>query len=435
MKAISGRRYATSGREAKQAPATRAHVLTGHRSPERSSQPSPSRQRAEQVARRGSPQTPPHTYAPLLGQGRASKSARAGVLRQLHSGYGNSYVGGVVRGRNDGGQTADEEQTQSGSLLNKVGSFFGFDEGEEDEPAAGAEEPGAEEKPEEDAQTSVSGTLGPIDGGTVGTFGCDAQRRDDSAASDAGAGSPARPRKPLQFKLDVSPAPSARRGLKTESAGTLAREDPVSGNIFAVPTISRGGVKQMKGFGRTETSVTLDNITWKAEGGAVTVAALLMADIHWDVTGQGRTDITGPADPNVDATNYDQVIKDLTPDADGQPPRLKFWSENLTVQHEWVHIVDDFVALNAFAAKTNQELSKKNINVPWWITDDDAKRIKFNVDGLLRNVAAEANVAIQENYVNGGETRAYAAGKAAYLSLAAAIKQRAEAETWPEWEP
>src|SRR6266516_1587231 len=45
----------------------------------------------------GSPQTPPTSFASLLGHAYSSPSAQAGVFQQLHRGYGNHYVGRVIQ--------------------------------------------------------------------------------------------------------------------------------------------------------------------------------------------------------------------------------------------------------------------------------------------------------------------------------------------------
>jgi hypothetical protein len=217
--------------------------------------------------------------------------------------------------------------------------------------------------------------------------------------------------------------------------GSQARLDPVQSSMFVRSKVTKGGVKQMQGFGREEVTATLDSITWTADDDVVKIQARLLVDCHWDVNSQGRTHISGPNDPTVTGVNWDEVIADLTPDSTGQPPRKKFWAQDLTERHEQFHAQDDINKANEFISQKNTALGSKNIDVPWlWISDDDEKKINFRVNLLLKDVAAEANTTLQEHYQSGGEGRAYADGKAAYEQRVAEIKKRGQAEEWPEWE-
>lgn len=325
------------------------------------------------------------------------------------------------------------------NIIKDLGSGFGLDPSslgilddflsDLKKKLTGSEEP--EEQPE---QGPVSGSLPPIEVGTFTTAGCDLPDKADGLANLTAA--PAiqsnRPSKPRRVKMQFSFVPTVSEG---PMQGGQARLDSVRGNLSVEAQVSRGGVKQMQGFGREEVTATLDNITWTAKDDLVIIQARLLVDCHWDVNSQGRTNVGGANDPAVKDTNWDQVVADLTPDSTGQPPRKKFWAQDLTEKHEQFHARDDISKAQSFIAAKNLALGTKKIDMPWlWISDSDKKKIDFHVNLLLKDVAGEANTTLQEHYQNGGEARAYADGKADYQQRVTEIKNRAQVEEWPEWE-
>lgn len=70
--------------------------------------------------------------------------------------------------------------------------------------------------------------------------------------------------------------------------------------------------------------------------------------LTYQVTNLGHTDIRSDSDPAITQDNYQQVVKDLTPLTAAQgtrfknePPRDKFWAEDLTRKHELFHCDED----------------------------------------------------------------------------------------------
>ncbi len=136
-------------------------------------------------------------------------------------------------------------------------------------------------------------------------------------------------------------------------------------------------------------------------------------------------DILGSADPQITATNCADVIADFTPyDPSKGPPRFKYWSSKITMDHELVH-------------ETQQ--------LPGQVDDP-----LFNeIVALVNNTCAACQapdqaslipqiMALQKKYQKiwddnrpEDELQAHAQSNAEYLALIVGIRARAASEQWP----
>lgn len=133
---------------------------------------------------------------------------------------------------------------------------------------------------------------------------------------------------------------------------------------------------------------------------------------------RGQTDIDGPADADIKKSNFPQVVADLTPGSDGRPPRNQFWARDLTIAHEQFHVVDGQGMCRQAVASEQQQLNQQQA-----ASMDD-------VQALLKPIPMRIVKARGAGMANGGEDRAYAAGKAAYQSRADAIRANGQANKY-----
>lgn len=95
-------------------------------------------------------------------------------------------------------------------------------------------------------------------------------------------------------------------------------------------------------FGLTASTFSISNQQFSDFAGAYSITGQLDHSIFWNVrsgTGPGgQVSIDSEDDPKINADNYRQIARDLTPDDTGRPPRREYWSEHLTMVHEMFHV-------------------------------------------------------------------------------------------------
>lgn len=133
---------------------------------------------------------------------------------------------------------------------------------------------------------------------------------------------------------------------------------------------------------------------------------------------RNQKDIQGPNDPQINRGNFPTVAADLTPGADGRPPRNQFWSRDLTIVHEQFHVVDGQGLCRQAVSSEQAQLNQQQAT-----SMDD-------VQALLRPIPGRIIKAREAGMKNGGEDRAYAAGKAGYQTRADAIRANGRANKY-----
>ena len=144
----------------------------------------------------------------------------------------------------------------------------------------------------------------------------------------------------------------------------------------------------------------------------------------------GRVSL-GAADPAVTAANYCQVIRDLTPNLAsdcGRPPRTQFWSRAFTQIHEDFHVTD---FRDNYLRPKIQELEN-------YIKD--AARCTDCKSDKTAELTTKMEVLYSEAFndlVTGGlhECRAFGDGVALYNGSIAAIRARANTQSWAACPP
>ena len=141
----------------------------------------------------------------------------------------------------------------------------------------------------------------------------------------------------------------------------------------------------------------------------------------------GRTNIASESDPAITQANYPAVVKDLTPPAAAvnqgglalmkhQPPRTRFWAEDLTIKHERFHCAED----QRFGGQGVR--SAQN-----WLNTQTAANDNALFALLPRVIGKVGDVVKTGMAVPAAEQRAYDDGAPSYAARAQAIKRKGDA--------
>jgi hypothetical protein len=162
--------------------------------------------------------------------------------------------------------------------------------------------------------------------------------------------------------------------------------------------------------------------------GTFNVTGTIVAQITFQVAGPNRTDIASDTDPDITQQNYPTVVSDLTPSPaavntgglslfKNQPPRTKFWAEDLTIKHERFH------------AAENVKFGQEGVTLAQnWLNKQTA-RTYDEVGALLDRVTPKiARKVDTKMTLPDRELRAYADGAPDYLVRAKAIKRKGDAK-------
>lgn len=162
--------------------------------------------------------------------------------------------------------------------------------------------------------------------------------------------------------------------------------------------------------------------------GTFTVTGTIAAQITYQIATPKRTDIASDTDPDITQTNYTTVVSDLTPSPaavnkagvklyKNQPPRTKFWAEDLTIKHELFHADEDVKF-----GKEGVALAEKWLNTQTASSYDEVGALLNKVTPI---VAKRVDTAMA---LPGRETRAYDDGAPDYSARAQAIKTKGDAK-------
>jgi hypothetical protein len=158
------------------------------------------------------------------------------------------------------------------------------------------------------------------------------------------------------------------------------------------------------------------------------VTGTIVAEITFQVAGHNRTDIASHTDPAITQTNYPIIVSDFIPSPTtvtrgtevlykNQPPRTKFWANDLTIKHERFHADED--------VKFGQQ---GVIEAQNWLNRQTARDYD-EVGALLNRVAPIVARSVDAKMtLPGRELRAYADGAADYRGRAQAIKDKGDSK-------
>jgi hypothetical protein len=207
-----------------------------------------------------------------------------------------------------------------------------------------------------------------------------------------------------------------------------ASEDSIASNLTYTSPLGKVNPPQSPGqFGKTSPVIVVNRSTATPENGVFKVELVVDNKISYWVDSGGRTDIASDSDSDITQTNYPTVVSDLTPSPTAvknattnlyknQPPRTKFWAEDLTLKHERFHAAED-VKFGKQGAIIGRD----------WLNTQATSRID-DIGPMLHTVAVKVAAKIdQEMAVPGSENRAYDDGASDYTSRATAIKTKGDA--------
>jgi glucodextranase-like protein/carboxypeptidase family protein/Big-like domain-containing protein len=195
----------------------------------------------------------------------------------------------------------------------------------------------------------------------------------------------------------------------------------------APQTFRVAGVVPPNGFGFTDAAEDVEFLTASCGRGSQICLSLTRLEIGhgFGIDGGLDSDILGSADPQITATNCADVIADFTPyDPSKGPPRTKYWSSKITMDHELVHEtrqlpdqVDDPL-FNEIVALVNNTCA--DCQAP------DQASLRPQIMALQKKYQK-----IWDDNRPEDELRAHAQSNPEYLALIAGIRARAAAEQWP----
>ena len=343
---------------------------------------------------------------PVAEGGRALTGPAA--LLTLQSLAGNRAVGSLVR-------------TGTLAPIGDGGAGLKTDDGGGGMPAEVPTAPVTAEEVEGDGEPT-GGTLPPIEDDPLEKEGCEAQDRQGvPGAGPAIAEEPAGGGPRIPVEANITFAARARQGpLPPGAEHGHSHGDPVAS------TLALGNKVEQKGavspFGAEYVTYKVDNISWAAAAGKVTINARVFLDITWNTNSGGKTPIMTANDAAVTAVTWKKVADDLQTDATGRPSRTTYWAPALTEKHERFHAQDDIDRATLYLPTAKADLDAKTIAAP----ATDAK-VRTLLDAMKDKVKADG----WAWYGAGGENRAYADGKASYDALSADVTARATTEGWP----
>jgi hypothetical protein len=200
--------------------------------------------------------------------------------------------------------------------------------------------------------------------------------------------------------------------------------DTVKAAFAYTHTTTRGGVVKADDFGTTSGSLKhFSNVSITPGTGKFTVTADLKQEVVWDTRAikgpDNQVNIMSVTDAALTRANYPHVVTDLTPDMTdlkGRPPRTKFWSKDLTEEHEKYHVKDfvDIAKTGATGAQT-------------WLAGQNAAR-KEDVPALLDTAWSNQIFNVWDKFTDppAVEERAYSHGAPSYKARADAIKAKGD---------
>ncbi len=284
---------------------------------------------------------------------------------------------------------------------------------------------------EEEATGPYGGTVEPIVGEPLETFGCGDHASNDgmSYAVDA-PGQTITAASPSRLRVNAQLAFYSSSGRQYDE-NLIAKADAVQSMLASASSTTQGGVTlKPTVFGSEFATYSVDYINWSSTTpGTVNVSARVFLDCKWDVQDRGRTNIPSASDAAVTKESWPKVVTSLTPNAKGNPPRADFWARDLTEKHEKFHATDDIGRATLYLPTGKAWLDTQTVSTPTGTSGKDAK-----VDGEVRALMSTLKGKVEADgwayYGTGGEDRAYADGKSSYESRVTDVKARAVKEKW-----
>lgn len=205
-------------------------------------------------------------------------------------------------------------------------------------------------------------------------------------------------------------------------------QDAIASNLTYSSPVNKVNPPQNPGqFGKTSPVIAVNKSTANYENKVFKVELVVENKISYWVHNGGRTNVASDSDPSLTQTNYGTAVGDLTPSPaavknvttdlyKNQPPRTKFWAEDLTIKHELYHAAED-VKFGGQGAVIGRD----------WLNTQTASSYD-DIGPMLHTVAVKVAAKIdQEMVVPGSEQRAYDDGAPSYTARAQAIKTKGDA--------
>jgi hypothetical protein len=224
---------------------------------------------------------------------------------------------------------------------------------------------------------------------------------------------------PLERELEI---------IAETIGGAGAVEDAIQPQFGVFYTINQGGVDVGTAFGKAQYELRPSiwvNPRRTESGNRYDVRIRVACRYNWDTTSQGRQNLSGARDPDVNADSWSQIIHDLTPaGTPARSPRVEHWCQDLTARHERFHI-QDWVG----AFRTHRPTAETWLRGQAAASRDDAVNLANDAVSMM---ATNVNTYMGRGDSSQAEVRAYGDGAASYRERANAVRARGTAEGWEE---
>ncbi|HVF67780.1 MAG TPA: hypothetical protein VM914_08965 [Pyrinomonadaceae bacterium] len=251
---------------------------------------------------------------------------------------------------------------------------------------------------------------------------------EQSSATRSAEQSPQTPAAPTQAETRGPKEGATRYFSDIEPAAAGESQDAIATSLTYTPSVKKDTPPSSPGkFGLTAPVIFVNRSSADAGDKVFNVKLVVDNKITYWVHDGGRTDIASDSDGDITQTNYTKVVSDLTPSPaavknattdlyKNQPPRTKYWAEDLTLKHERFHCADDVKFGSQGAAMARD-----------WLNTKAVSKIE-DLDPLIAAARDKVSDKIKlEMALPGSENRAYDDGAPSYTARAQAVKTKGDA--------
>ena len=221
----------------------------------------------------------------------------------------------------------------------------------------------------------------------------------------------------LEFKQQKTDSVASEKGEKKDKVA--------SGVTLGSLSQPDGGKVDADSFGTETYDADFNGVTHSFAKKVCTISGTLDVTCEWGARSRGRKDVPSGSSPVVSATNWPDIVKDLTPEKDPPyiSPRKEYYSRDLTERHEISHGKDDFDRTKSTGMGLVKTSLEKNTVTPKNVDKKLPKMLKDAKAVVVKDVKDYYEGTGTDHSSYAGEIRAYKKGKPAYEALAADVEK------------
>jgi hypothetical protein len=248
----------------------------------------------------------------------------------------------------------------------------------------------------------------------------------ESAGNEMGGESGLRERHQEGEELKVASGIGLNFKQKKVEGMSGGKKDKVAAGV-TLGSLSQpdGGKVDAGSFGSETYDADFNNVTHNFAKKVCTISGTLDVTCEWGTRRRDRKDVPSGTAPVVNATNWPDIKKDLTPDKDPpyMSPRKEYYSQDLTERHEIFHGTDDYGRTKSTGMGLVKASLEKNTVTPKNVDKKLPKMLKDAKAAVVKDVKDYYEGTGTDHSSYAGEIRAYLKGKPHYEALAAGVEK------------